>query len=411
MKQNKSIEKNSKTTGRLKFFTVGFVISGLLIAGIWFVLSRKNNQNARTDADRPSQKVLVSVTRPIHRNFENVVVTQGNVEAKNVTMVSPRIPGAIEKIFVDEGDDVIFGQTKLFQTDAVKLEQNVTIREHDLAVARCAEQQSRANLEKVTADFTKTERDFKRFERLLDKGATTQDEYEQQQSKYKQISASLKVAQSQVDLAAEHVCQAQAALAIAKKDLADTTVLAPLSGKVSMRMAEPGEMGSPGRPVLRIEDTNLVEVGAFLPAAVYPNVTAGQTKMRVKVYGIDLELQTISYKSPAINPKLRTFEVKCLLENPPDGVSPGAMAEVAVVLESRQGLAVPAALVQQRGGKDVIFVVEGDIARKKEVQTGLENDGWVELLAGDITETTSVVSMGQYMLDDGTEVSIQKETN
>ncbi len=170
-------------------------------------------------------------------------------------------------------------------------------------------------------------------------------------------------------------------------------------------------MGTPGQPVLRIEDTNLVEVSAFLPAAVYPNVTVGQTKMRVKVYGIDLELRTISYKSPAINPKLRTFEVKCLLENPPDGISPGAMAEVAVVLESRKGLGVPAALVQQRGGQDVIFVVEGDIARKKEVQTGLENDGWVELLAGDLTETTLVVSMGQYMLDDGTEVSIQKETN
>jgi len=210
-------------------------------------------------------------------------------------------------------------------------------------------------------------------------------------------------------LAAEQARQAEAALAIAKKDLADTTIVAPISGKVTMRMAEPGEMGEPGQPVLRIEDTTLIEVSAFLPAADYPSVTVGQTPIKVRVSGIDLGLQTVSYKSPTIQPKLRTFEIKCLLENPPDGVAPGAMADIAVVLMSRQGLGVPVATIQQRGGKPVIFVVDGNVARRKEIQVGLESDGWIEILDGDVNEAASVVTMGQYMLDDGTEVSIQKE--
>jgi multidrug efflux pump subunit AcrA (membrane-fusion protein) len=324
-------------------------------------------------------------------------------------MVSPRIPGTLEEFCVDEGDNVIAGQTKLFQTDSVKLEQNVTISEHDLAVARCAQRQAEANQEKVSADFDKAELDFKRFERLLEKKATTQNVFEQQQSRYKQMAAAKKLTKAQVELAAEQVRQAEAALAIATKDMADTSVLAPISGEVSMRMAEPGEMGEAGRPVLRIEDTSMVEVSVFLPAVYYPAVIKGQTQMKVNVSGIDLGLQTISYKSPTIDSKLRTFEVKCLLKDPPDGVAPGAMARIVGVLESREALGVPSVAIQHRGGRKVLFVVKDDISHQVAVQPGIEMDGWIEISQGELNEETAVVTMGQYMIEEGTRVAVQKE--
>jgi len=241
----------------------------------------------------------------------------------------------------------------------------------------------------------------------LAKEATTQDTFEQQQSRYRQLAAAKKLAEAQLDVAEQQVRQAEAALAIAEKDLADTTVSAPISGKVSIRLLEPGEMGSPGQPVIRIEDTSLLEVSAFLPAAVYPKIAAGQTRIRVVVSGIGL--RTISYRSLVIQPKLRTFEVKCLINDPPDGVAPGAMAEVAVILDSHEGLGVPSAAIQQRGDRSVVFVVEGDLARERQVKTGLQSNGWTELSDGNVTETMSVVTMGQYMLDDGTAVSVQTE--
>lgn len=409
MKEDKSVERRSSRSGRFRWLLAGLIVAGLIVAGVFLIRNGEEPADVDITTDRQSQLMPVVVTNPVRRTFERLIVTQGNVEAKNVAMVSPRIPGTLEKIFIDEGDSVVAGLTKLFQTDAVKLQQNVTIREHELAVARCALKQAQAGLEKVTADFEKAELDYKRFERLLEKEATTQDLFEQQQSNYKQLAASKKVSQAQVELAFEHVRQAEAALVIAEKDLADTTVMAPISGVVSMRMAEPGEMGSPGVPVLRIEEPNLVEVSAFLPAAMYPAVVAGQTLMRVTVAGIDLPGRVISYKSPTIGPKLRTFEVKCLLENPPDGMAPGAMADIAVILASREGLGIPAVSVQQRGGQSVVFVIEGNTARKRNVRTGLENNGWIELLDGGVTESMQVVSMGQDMLDDGIAVSVQKE--
>ena len=409
MKTNNSVQKKSKKSSRLGWIVIVLIVIGLIVMGLWLTQTGQSQAAAENDSAVQTELVPVVVTNPVRRTFEHVITTQGNVQAKNIAMVSPRIPGTLEEIFVDEGDYVVAAQTKLFQTDAVKLEQNVTIREHDLAVARCAQRQAEASLEKITADYEKAELDFKRYERLLEQGATTQDIFEQQRSDYKQLAASMKVSQAQVELVTEQVRQAEAVLAIALKDLADSTVVTPINGVISMRMAEPGEMGSPGVPVFRIEDVNLVEVSAFLPAAIYPSVQTSRTLMRIQVAGIDLDDQIISYKSPTIQPKLRTFEVKCLLQNPPDGVAPGAMADIAVILTSREGLGIPTVSVQQRGGQSVVFVVEGNIAVKKSVQIGLENDGWIELIDDNVTESMQVVSMGQDMLDDGDAVFIQKE--
>jgi multidrug efflux pump subunit AcrA (membrane-fusion protein) len=168
-------------------------------------------------------------------------------------------------------------------------------------------------------------------------------------------------------------------------------------------------MGNPGIPVLRIDDTTVVEVAAFLPAQYYPDVVFGQTLMTIRVAGIDVGRHAISYKSPTINPKLRTFEVKCLLSNPPEGVAPGAMAQIHVILESRNALGVPSGAIQQRGGHNVVFTVKDHIAHQVIIQPGIEMNGWTEIREGDVSEETAVVTMGQYMIEEGTHVAVQKE--
>ena len=198
MKTDRTVRQKLANSGRFRWVVVGCIVVAIAGVGIWLARSRQNRGAAEAGVDQQVKSVPVVVTRPVRRTFEQVIVTQGNVEAKDVAMVSPRIPGTLEKFFVDEGDKVIAGKTKLFQTDSVKLQQNLTISEHDLAVARCAQRQAEANLEKVSADFDKAELDFKRFERLLEKEAATQDAFEQQQSRYKQVAAPRKVARSAI---------------------------------------------------------------------------------------------------------------------------------------------------------------------------------------------------------------------
>lgn len=355
------------------------------------------------------QRIPVVTTPAVTRDFERSLIVQGNVEAKRYAMVSPRISGVLDGVAVDEGDAVTAGETVLFTTDAVALEKSVQIARHNLTVAQCARRQAQANLQKVNVDLNKARLDFERFERLYEKKAVTTDALEQQQSRHEQLSAAATLATAQVDLAAAQADQAAAALAIAEKDLADATIVAPINGTVSARLQEPGESGNPGMPVVRIDDTSVVEIAAFLPAQYYASIVPGQTPVRMQVAGIDLGSRVVTYKSPTIDPRLRVFAIKCLLENRPQGVAPGAMADIAVILQTRRGLGVPARAIQQRRGLSVVFVVENNVARQQAVTTGLESDGWVELVQADLPEGAAVVTMGQYMVEQGTAVSVQQE--
>jgi len=134
-----------------------------------------------------------------------------------------------------------------------------------------------------------------------------------------------------------------------------------------------------------------------------------QTRVRILVYGSNVGEQALAYKSPTIHPKLRTFEIKCLLTDPPDGVVPGAMAQIEVVLEQRTAVGVPSAAVQWRGDRPVVFVVEDNVARIVAIETGLETDGWTELRAGPVHAGTPVVTMGHHLVEDGTPVTVRRE--
>ncbi len=406
--KNDTKSAKSKPIGKV---LVGLVSITCVAAGGYLLYQQRAGAQESGAPERASaqKRTTVVTTAAATREFERTLVVQGNVETKSFAMVSPRIPGTIEAIFVDEGAAVIAGRTKLLQTDAANLERSLQIKQHATTVAQCSRREAVANLEKIDVDLHKAELDYNRFQRLLEKQAVTTDAFEQQQSRYQQLQAARKLAEAQVDLTAAKEDQSRAELAMARKDLADAVVSAPISGKVSLRLQEPGEMGSPGRAVLRIDDTSVVEVAAFLPAPYYASVVPGQTAMRINVSGIDVGRQVITYKSPTIQPKLRTFEIKCVLRDPPAGVTSGAMAQIVVVLESRQGLGVPSAAFQERGGRSVVFVVENDAARAVPVETGIESDGWTEIRAGDLKEAAPVVTIGQYMIEAGTPVVIQQE--
>ncbi len=100
-----------------------------------------------------------------------------------------------------------------------------------------------------------------------------------------------------------------------------------------------------------------------------------------------------------MHPKLRTCEVRGLIDSPPEQVVPGCLADVTIVTDSRQGVGVPAAAVQTRSQRQVVFVQRDHHAEMVVVKTGGDMDGWREILDG-LPPGAPVVSMGQSLLDD-----------
>ena len=359
--------------------------------------------------DETGKRIPVVLTPAKNMTFEDRIVVAGSIEAKQFALVSARIPGTLDAVYVDEGDSVEAGKTKLFQTDSLKLIKALAMAEQGLSVAECSVKEKEAGLEQVLADKEQAKVDLKRYQDLGRDNAVPKQLVEHQESKFKQSLAMVKHAEALLALEKNKLEQNRLSLTMAEKDLADSLVLAPISGRVSQRSKEPGEMAAAGTPVLRIEDLSVVEISAFLPEQYYARVVAGRTEMRVRVAGMDLGTRPVTYRSPTVDPKLRTFEVKGIVESPPDGLVPGCLAEITIVMEGRSGVGVPTAAVQRRGGGCVVFAVDGEQARTIEVKTGREMEGWTEIAEGELPAGTPVVTMGQHLVEDGTPVSLARE--
>lgn len=368
--------------------------------------SQKDGREVTSESIQGVPVVLSDVRSMVFREQARI---SGNVSAVRTALVSARIPGIIDDIYVDEGDFVTAGVTRLFQTDYVKLERAVEIAEHQVDVAVAAVDARRATLARMEANIEKTGLDLERYQRLHEQGAATQNMLEIQETQMKTATAELAEVRAGLKLALTQEKQARSNLAISRKDLSDALVIAPISGTVCRRMHEPGEIAVPGTPVIQIDDLSLVEISAFLPEIHYARVIPEKTLLTATIQGSTIPDMPVSFKNPVIHQKLRAFEIRARLQNPPSGVVPGAMADVAVLLQARENLGVPREAVLRRSRGPVIFTVAEGRARMLPVQTGLEMDGWIEISGEGIVADMPVVRMGQEQLNEGTLVAIVTE--
>ena len=389
------------------------VIGAVVLAGFCvlaagsFYATKSGQANATDNALATSEvRVPVVVTPAKQMEFESGAVVSGNVQAKNCALVSARMPGPLDAIFVDEGDVVEAGKTQLFQTDSVKLTKAVAVARQGLTVAECTVREKEANLEQSIAQNEQALKDLERYRELSNQKAISAQLFEQQGTQARQAEAMVKHKEALIALANAQLEQANLSLMMAEKDLADSLVVAPISGRVSERMQEPGEMAAPGTPILRIEDLSVLEISVHIPEAFYAQVEPGKTSMRVSVSGIDLGVLPVTYKSPTVHSKLRTFEVKGIVESPPAGVVPGCLADVSIVLDTRAGVGVPTSAIQKRGGEDVVFVVENETARMVVVETGRASQGWTEVVSTDLPAGAPIITMGQTLVENGTAVTL-----
>ncbi len=384
--------------------------SVLVLLAMAGVMTGCNNvTEAQAGNTQRERRMPVTVAEVREHEFEERLTVQGNLLAKNYAMVSPLVDGQVTDVFVEEGDRVTARETALMQTDKVALTQAYEIALQDKVVAQHAQRDAEAQLLAAEAQYEKAEIDFHRFKRLREQQAVTPDALEQVEAGYKVARAQYERAQTAVTLRQEQTKQAEAALIIAKKILDDSLLISPIDGWVSFRTVKPGEFAGAGTPAFRIVDTGLLEVSAFLPGEHYPRIQTGETRIRVRVGGIDTGRHTITFKSPEIQDQLRTFEVKALIEDPLEGVVPGAIAQIDTTLLTRTSPGVPRDVIQVRDGKTVVFTVDEDTAHMVEVETGLTTDGWTEITDGSLPVGTRIITRGYNLVNDGSPVDVQRE--
>ncbi|SNB46873.1 efflux RND transporter periplasmic adaptor subunit [Geobacter sp. DSM 9736] len=357
---------------------------------------------ARPDQVRkPSIAVEVAAAHPAEV-VEGIDVT-GSLEPKFWADVKTQIPGLVKQVYVHEWVRVSKG-TMLARIDVAETEALVKRAEASVESARAGLAQAR-----VTA--TRADREFARAVKLKDAGLATQQSVDDARTEAEAAAARIDASKAQIRVAEEEVRQARARQA---KGL----VVAPIDGVVALRDVNVGDLASDAaasKPIFRIIDNRVLNLTVTVPSAESARVKIGQPLE----FTVDaLPGKTFTGKVMFINPELnaadRSLKVVAEVRNVDELLKAGVFAKGRIITGRRgNALQVPRSAMagwDSVSGKGRLFVVSGETARARGVETGTVSGDLVEVVKG-LQAGERFVVRGGFNLKDGDRITIASRGN
>jgi RND family efflux transporter MFP subunit len=304
----------------------------------------------------PNVKIQPTVMNDVEQTYE----LTATVQPQDKNSIAPSAPGRIRQILVEVGQHVVKGQ-KIVQMDV-------------------------ANLSNSETQIENFKRMYKRTQELFNVGGASQQELDN--------------AKLQLDMAQTNL-----------KNLAENTyLLSPISGVVTERNYDSGDMYSAQRPVLVVMNINPVKLVINVSETFYAQVKSGMpVKIGVDVYGNEKFQGKVSLIYPTVDERTRTFQVEVKVSNNNNKIRPGMFARVQMEFGKTKRVVVPdLAIVKQSGsGTRYVYVYNNGKVEYKQVEIGRRIDANYEILSG-LNAGEQVVVAGQSKLVDGKEVKVVK---
>lgn len=197
---------------------------------------------------------------------------------------------------------------------------------------------------------------------------------------------------------------AQAAVAEAEALLDYATVRAPFAGVITDKHVLPGDLATPGVPLLVLESTQRLRAEGTIPEQAVAGLSLGRP-LGVRLEGVEtIALGSIEELSTAADAVSRSVLVKVAL--PPGVARSGQFARLQVVAGQAEALLVPSGAITRFGQMERVFVVEQGRAGLRLVKTGREEAGRIEIIAG-LRAGEAVVVAPPAALRDGQPVAVQ----
>lgn len=356
--------------------------------------------------------VKVAVENAEKREITETITANGKIQPETEVKITPDVSGEIVELTVKEGDQVQKGQLLL------RIKPDVYISQKDRSMAAISS--ARARLSQAEAQYVQAELSFKRTKQLFDEQTISKSEFEQAEATYS-------VAKAEVDAAKFSVVSAEASLKEANENLVKTSIYSPMTGTVSMLLVELGERVAgtglmAGTEMLRVADLTRMEAQVEVNENDIPGVKFGDTAtIEVDAYpdykfrGVVTEIASSAKTTGVSADQVTNFDVKILVlpesykelsgkggEHP---LRPGMSATVDIRTETRPGvIAVPVQSVTTRTDttkivtaksdddiRTIVFVVDGERVRSKDVKTGIQDNNYIEIVSG-VNEGDRVVS-------------------
>jgi RND family efflux transporter MFP subunit len=250
---------------------------------------------------------------------------------------------------------------------------------------------------------------FEKAAIAYEKGILARDEYEKTRKDYEMALIEAGRKKDEIMATSKNLTQTDIDIKIAQMELDKTRVRAPFAGVMTDVKVSPGEHIDAGRELFTLVDLNRSKVKAKVLESEIGQMKAGrEVDLRFSAYPGKVYKGTVESISPVVNADDRTCSVFITVSNPGEEIKPGMHAEVEIAAEIFSNrLLVPQEAVLVRGGRKLVFVVEGDLAKWRYVEIGLENERYAEILDG-VKAGEPVITEGHFTLAHDARVSVVK---
>lgn len=380
----------------------GVFFSALAVAALF---TGCGGSDTHPRAASPAPAVPVQVATVTSREWPDLYEATGTVRARTATVLASKVMAYVREVAVQVGDRVHEGQV-LIQLDAQDLDANVRRAEAAESEVRGAFPEADNGVAGAKASLDLAQSTFHRMEELAAKKSISSQEFDE-------ASAHLKSAQAAYEMARARRTQLDSRLAGVQQEIRSANILrdytriaAPISGVVTARSVEPGNLAAPGAPLLTIEREGAYRLEASVDESRLPFVKTGQA-VEVALDALDRRLAArVSEIVPAVDAASRAYIVKIDLPAMPN-LRSGMFARAWFPMGARQAVTVPAAAVMDRGQLQSVFVVEDGCARNRLVTTGKREADALEVLSG-LSAGEKVVSPAASGVADGARVEVRQ---
>jgi len=390
-------------------------LAALLLA--FFALTRTRNQppatgNAVSSAApaTPTSPIDVTTAAAITRKLQRSVEVVGSLAADEEVIIAAQVAGELSELNIDFGSFVNRDQViaVIDQRDAkLKVEQAEAALKQTMARLGMKEgasfdpqQSADVRVAKAALDLAKIE--FDRSTRLVENGDIARSEYDQKLISYNSAQARYQAAIDAVNQQLALVEQQRSALALAKKNVVDTLVRAPISGAIKEKSVSRGTYLPVNGKIATLVKINPLRLRAEIPAYAAASVRTGQMmNLTVESFPGRVFTGRVVRIGPSLNEQTRALTVEAEVANPRNELRPG-MFVTAQLITAKQAPAVmiPQRAVLSAAGLTKVFVIDNGRAIERIVKTGAVDGELIEIIDG-LNDGESVALNNQDKLHTG----------
>ncbi|MGZ8448812.1 MAG: efflux RND transporter periplasmic adaptor subunit [Candidatus Deferrimicrobiaceae bacterium] len=367
----------------------------LLAAGLSGCFAQgENGGKAANTAGRPL--AAVETARAALADTAAGVDVTGNLSPKYDALVKSEFGGTVAEVYVTEWVRVKKG-APLARVDTREAEAMKNKAEASLEMAKAA-------LLEAEAAGNRADREDERAHNLKEAGLVTQQNLDDARTLKEAAAARVSAARAQVRVAEEDIRQARARFSKA-------VIRAPFDGVVAERMVNVGEVvGEMQKELFRVVDNRLLDLTVTVPSSEMGALREGQplTFSTDAVPGRTFTGK-VKFINPAVDESNRSVKVVAEVENRQEVLKGGLFVTGRIVTGKRTGVlqAPRASLLSWNvgGRKASLFVVTDNVARLRQVATGVVSGEGVEIVSG-LSAGEMVITRGGFNVRDGDRVKV-----